>query len=72
MTSHAAVVAARWGAVDCRRGRAPHRREGKAFSVGGQTVKEGDWVSFDGLTGEVKIGKVATKPSEILQVLNAR
>jgi pyruvate,orthophosphate dikinase len=35
-------------------------------------VKEGEWVSFDGLTGEVKIGKVATKPSEILQVLNGQ
>ena len=33
-------------------------------------MKEGDWLSFDGLTGEVKVGKVATKPSEILQVLN--
>jgi pyruvate,orthophosphate dikinase len=37
--------------------------------VGAQTLKEGDWLSFDGLTGEVKVGKVATKPSEILQVL---
>ena len=35
----------------------------------GQTLKEGDWVSFDGLSGEVKVGQVATKPSEILQVL---
>ena len=26
-------------------------------------------MSFDGLTGEVKVGQVATKPSEILQVL---
>src|SRR5262249_38467503 len=42
---------------------------GKQFTVGGQTVKQGDYVSFDGLTGEVKLGKVATKPSEILQVL---
>ena len=32
-------------------------------------MKEGDWVSFDGLSGEVKIGQVATKPSEILQVV---
>ena len=31
-------------------------------------VKAGDWLSFDGLTGEVMIGQVATKPSEILQV----
>src|SRR5262249_28037390 len=29
----------------------------------------GDYISFDGLTGEVKIARVASKPSEILQVL---
>ena len=42
----------------------------RQFRVAGQTVKEGDYVSFDGLTGEVKIARVASKPSEILQVLN--
>jgi pyruvate,orthophosphate dikinase len=41
----------------------------KTCKVGGQTIKEGDWVSFDGLTGEVKVGQAATKPSEILQVV---
>ncbi len=35
-------------------------------------MKEGDWLSFDGLTGEVKVGQVATKPSEILQVLDGK
>ena len=33
-------------------------------------MKEGDWISFDGLSGEVKLARVASKPSEILQVLN--
>jgi pyruvate,orthophosphate dikinase len=42
----------------------------KQFRVGGKTVKEGDFISFDGLTGEVKIARVASKPSEILQVVN--
>src|SRR5258707_2427548 len=32
--------------------------------------KEGDFISFDGLSGEVKLGRVASKPSEILQVVN--
>jgi pyruvate,orthophosphate dikinase len=32
-------------------------------------VKEGDYISFDGLSGEVKLARVASKPSEILQVL---
>jgi hypothetical protein len=34
-------------------------------------VKEGDFVSFDGLTGEVKLARVASHPSEILQVVGA-
>jgi pyruvate,orthophosphate dikinase len=38
--------------------------------VNGQTIKEGDYVSFNGLTGEVKIARVASKPSEILQVVD--
>ncbi len=37
--------------------------------VNGKTVKEGDYVAFDGLTGEVKLAKVASQPSEILQVV---
>src|SRR3989442_4473110 len=41
----------------------------KQFRVSGQTVKEGDYISFDGLTGDVKIARVASKPSEILQVI---
>src|SRR5436853_2149871 len=43
---------------------------GRQFRVGGKTVKEGEFISFDGLTGEVKIARVASKPSEILQVVN--
>src|SRR5205807_1204575 len=43
---------------------------GRNFRVGGKTVKEGEFVSFDGLSGEVKIARVASKPSEILQVVN--
>ncbi len=39
------------------------------MKVAGQVVKEGDWISIDGTTGEVINGKVNTKPSEVLQVL---
>src|SRR5205085_3176919 len=31
--------------------------------------KEGDFISIDGFTGEVMAGQVATKPSEVVQVL---
>ncbi len=70
MTSHAAVVGRQMGRPSVVGASALHIDEkSKVLSVGGQTIKEGDWLSFDGLTGEVKLGKVATKPSEILQVL---
>jgi len=32
-------------------------------------LKEGDWISIDGSTGEVIAGKVETKPSEVIEVL---
>src|SRR5690606_21998981 len=44
----------------------------KLARVNGQTIKEGDFISFDGLTGEVKVGQVPTKPSEILQVISGQ
>jgi pyruvate,orthophosphate dikinase len=70
MTSHAAVVGRQMGKPSVVGAGALEVSEAsKTCKVGGQTIKEGDWVSFDGLTGEVKIGQVATKPSEILQVV---
>jgi pyruvate, orthophosphate dikinase len=73
MTSHAAVVGRQMGkpSVVGAGEIVVHERE-KTFTIHGNTLKEGEWVSFDGLTGEVKVGKVATKPSEILQVLNGQ
>ena len=70
MTSHAAVVGRQMGRPSVvGAGALEIDEKAKVFSVGGATIKEGDYVSFDGLSGEVKLGKVATKPSEILQVL---
>ncbi len=40
--------------------------------VKGKTLKEGDWISIDGFTGEVFEGKVDTRPSEIIKCLSAR
>jgi pyruvate,orthophosphate dikinase len=71
MTSHAAVVGRQMGKPSVvGAGALAIDEAGKQFRVEGKTVKEGDFVSFDGLSGEVKLGKVASKPSEILQVLN--
>jgi pyruvate,orthophosphate dikinase len=70
MTSHAAVVGRQMGKPSVVGAGALDIVEAtRSFSVGGKSIKEGEWVSFDGLTGEVKIGQVATKPSEILQVV---
>ena len=73
MTSHAAVVGRQMGkpSVVGAGGLVVDER-GKTLGIGGKTLEEGDWLSFDGLTGDVKIGQVATKPSEILQVVNGQ
>src|SRR5262252_6341689 len=71
MTSHAAVVGRQMGKPSVvGAGELEIHEASKEFRVKGKTVREGDYVSFDGLTGEVKIARVASKPSEILQVLN--
>jgi pyruvate, orthophosphate dikinase len=71
MTSHAAVVGRQMGKPSVvGAGELEINEAGKQFRVNGQTVKEGDFISFDGLSGEVKIARVASKPSEILQVIN--
>jgi pyruvate,orthophosphate dikinase len=71
MTSHAAVVGRQMGKPSIVGAGALEIDESRRqFRVGGKTVNEGDYISFDGLSGEVKIARVGTKPSEILQVLN--
>src|SRR5690606_6642570 len=73
MTSHAAVVGRQMGKPSVvGAGEIQVNERERYFTVNGRTVREGDWVSFDGLTGEVKIGQVATNPSEILQVVTGR
>jgi pyruvate, orthophosphate dikinase len=71
MTSHAAVVGRQMGKPSIvGAGGLQIDEARKQCRIDGQTVKEGDYVSFDGLTGEVKLARVASKPSEILQVVN--
>jgi pyruvate,orthophosphate dikinase len=71
MTSHAAVVGRQMGKPSIvGAGALQVDERGKVLKIGSTTLKEGDWLSFDGLSGEVKVGQVATKPSEILQVIN--
>jgi pyruvate,orthophosphate dikinase len=58
MTSHAAVVARGWG-KPCVAGCSDIviNYKNKSFTNGEVTVKEGDWISLNGNTGEVILGK---------------
>ncbi len=70
MTSHAALVARQMGKVCVAGCGALAIDYSKAqMVVGGKTVKEGDWISIDGTTGEVIEGQLKTLPSEVLQVM---
>jgi len=70
MTSHAAVVGRQMGKPAIVGASALQiSEESRTLKIDGKVLKEGDYISFDGLSGEVKVAKVASKPSEILQVL---
>jgi len=45
------------------------KRGEKVILVKNKTIKEGEFVSLDGATGEVIEGEIHTNPSEVLQVL---
>lgn len=72
MTSHAALVARQMGKV-CVAGCGTLNINYKAgeMKVDGTNhlIKEGDYISIDGTTGEVIKGELTTKPSEVIQVL---
>ena len=73
MTSHAAVVGRQMGKPSIvGAGSLNISESGKQFTVDGKVVKQGEYVSFDGLKGEVKLGKLASRPSEILQVVSGQ
>ncbi len=66
MTSHAAVVARGMGKC-CVSGAGELEIDYKArtIKVNGITVKEGDWISLNGSTGEVYLGEVATRAADL-------
>ncbi|MBE6196330.1 MAG: pyruvate, phosphate dikinase [Rikenellaceae bacterium] len=66
MTSHAAVVARGMGKC-CVSGAGELLIDYKnrTIQVNGYTVKEGDWISLNGSTGEVYLGQVATKDADL-------
>jgi pyruvate,orthophosphate dikinase len=69
-SSHAALVSRQMGKVcivGCNALNIDYHKG--TVTVGNKTLKDGDWISIDGFTGEVIAGQVATKPSEVVQVL---
>ncbi len=76
-TSHAAVVARQFG-IPCVVGASAIKidLEKREMAVEGKVVKEGEWISVDGTTGEVFVGKIPTsapsleEQTELLTLLN--
>ena len=66
MTSHAAVVARGMGKC-CVSGAGDVvvDYQKRQFSVGDTVIKEGDWISLNGSTGEVYLGKVETAAASL-------
>src|SRR5579863_3857250 len=74
MTSHAALVARQMGKVcivgcDALSFDYHARTMTVETAKGTVVVREGDWISIDGFTGEVINGRVETAPSEVIRVL---
>ena len=66
MTSHAAVVARGMG-VACVSGceGVQINEEGKYFTLNGNTIKEGEYISLDGTAGNIYLGDIPTVDAEI-------
>ncbi len=66
MTSHAAVVARGMGKC-CVSGAGAINVDYKnrVVEIDGTVIKEGDYISINGSTGEVYLGEVKTKPAEV-------
>ena len=69
-SSHAALVSRQMGkvcVVGCSALQIDYDK--RTVTVGSTVLKEGDFISIDGFTGEVIAGQVAAKASEVVQVL---
>ena len=66
MTSHAAVVARGMGTAcvsGC--GEININEAAKHFELGGETIKEGDYISLDGSTGKIYLGDIKTVDASV-------
>ncbi|MFC1485267.1 pyruvate, phosphate dikinase [bacterium] len=71
MTSHAAVVARGMGkccVAGCEDIHVDYNEQ--EFTVNGNVIKAGDWITLNGSTGEVILGQVKTAPPELTGEFN--
>lgn len=70
VSSHAALVARQMGKI-CVCGAAEVEIDyaKKTVSAGGVTLKEGDYISINGTSGQIYAGQIATAPSQVVQGL---
>ena len=70
VSSHAALVARQMGKVCvCGASSLEIDYASRSLIADGVTVREGEFLSLDGTTGDVFAGRVRTSPSEVVQVL---
>ncbi len=70
VSSHAALVARQMGKVCVCGASALHvDYAARTLTVGDTHLKEGDFLSIDGTSGDVYVGELKTAPSEVIQVL---
>ncbi|WP_309382847.1 pyruvate, phosphate dikinase [Cerasicoccus frondis] len=73
VSSHAALVARQMGKVCvCGANEVVIDYGKKTLTVGKTILREGDFISIDGTTGEIYAGAMATAPSEVSQVFNGK
>ncbi len=69
-SSHAALVSRQMGKTCvCGCSALAIDYDAGTVTVGDTVLKEGDWISIDGFSGEVFAGKIDTSPSEVMEVL---
>lgn len=64
MTSHAAVIARGMG-IPCVVGTANLSIKTNYFNLNGKRIKEGDFISIDGSTGNIYVGEIPTEPCSL-------
>ena len=72
MTSHAALVARQMGKVcvaGCEALLIDYKAREMRIADRAEVVREGDFISIDGTTGDVYLGEIPTSPSEVVRVL---